>query len=533
MVETLETSHTWSRGSASCTTRSAAAIRDSLAGAGDARPRLLPPLARLRRRRLALLHLHLPRPPRRRARAVGGGQAGRLRGDRRRRRHDHPPPRGRPRPRPLHGGRGRGDRARGAAGGQGAARPGRDHEPRQAAPLAGSPCPASPVFDDRAGDRRRGATSCRPCRSAACFASSPAPTSRSQRGVVGDGRLPSGRSPLASRRERLRRRSGTGTAMLARLRHLDGGDASGQLRRLGEPDRVGLDPFGRRFEALTASTSRTIFFFSRPKTARPLASLPSTGFSSPGSASPLGGAGVFGERWPSRASDAVELEPPRPADRRGRSRSGDRGDEPRTAPPAISSQAPARSGGIAALGLAWRLRRRAVGGDRRATGFSGGRGGTAPPQARRQALGSRAAPAARPAAAARPHAPSPSARTCSTLEPREGGDVLVACRRSARAGAASPSGRRSAPSSRGDYAMRLKANLPEPVGSRRDGGRSARPALPLRRPDRHRVARRRSRPRAGPGGDARRAAPAGRPPARRRDVEPGRERLLAARPRWR
>ncbi len=134
MVETLETSHTWSR-LGELHERGRRGDPRRARGPGNAGPRLLPPLARLRRRRLALLHLHLPRPPRRRDRAVGRGQARRLRGDRRPRRHDHPPPRGRPRPRPLHGGRGGGGRPRGPARGQGAARPDRDHEPRQAALL--------------------------------------------------------------------------------------------------------------------------------------------------------------------------------------------------------------------------------------------------------------------------------------------------------------------------------------------------------------------------------------------------------------
>ena len=91
-VETLETSHTWSR------------LDDTLPGGrrrprpraarpGDARDRALPPLASVPRRRLALLHLRQPRPQRRRARAVARGQDRGLRGDRRRRRDDHPSPR--------------------------------------------------------------------------------------------------------------------------------------------------------------------------------------------------------------------------------------------------------------------------------------------------------------------------------------------------------------------------------------------------------------------------------------------------------
>ena len=86
MVETLETSHTWSR---------LHELHAAVGGGdprrarrpGHARARLLPPLARLRRRRLALLHLHLPRraaarrsssggrssaPPRRRSSPRGG-----------------------------------------------------------------------------------------------------------------------------------------------------------------------------------------------------------------------------------------------------------------------------------------------------------------------------------------------------------------------------------------------------------------------------------------------------------------------------
>ena len=134
MVETLETSHTWTR-LGELHAAVGGAIRDSLAGAGHARPRLLPPLARLRRRRLALLHLHLAGPaagPRSSSGRRSSGPPARR--SSRTRRHDHPPPRGRPRPRPLHGGRGGGDGDRGAARGQGAARPGRDHEPRQADP---------------------------------------------------------------------------------------------------------------------------------------------------------------------------------------------------------------------------------------------------------------------------------------------------------------------------------------------------------------------------------------------------------------
>ena len=132
MVETLETSHTWSR-LGELHDAVGAAIRDSLAGQGTPGFVFCAPLPRLRRRCLALLHLHRPLPPRRGGRAVAAGEARRLRGDRRQRRHDHPPPCRRPRPRPLHGGRGGADGPRHAARGEGAARPSRDHEPRQAA----------------------------------------------------------------------------------------------------------------------------------------------------------------------------------------------------------------------------------------------------------------------------------------------------------------------------------------------------------------------------------------------------------------
>ena len=135
MVETLETSHTWSR-LGELHDAVATAIHGSLDAQGTPGPRLLPPLARLCRRRLALLHLHLPRPPRRRARAVAPGQARRLGGDRRHRWHDHPPPRHRPRPRPLYGGGGGEDRPRRAARRQGPARSGRDHEPGKLLPGA-------------------------------------------------------------------------------------------------------------------------------------------------------------------------------------------------------------------------------------------------------------------------------------------------------------------------------------------------------------------------------------------------------------
>ena len=106
MVETLETSHTWTRlGELHAAVGDA--IRDSLAGQGT--PGLVfCHLSHAYADGASLYFTFISRARARRGdRAVGGGQARRLRGDRRRRRHDHPPPRGRPRPRPLHGGRGR------------------------------------------------------------------------------------------------------------------------------------------------------------------------------------------------------------------------------------------------------------------------------------------------------------------------------------------------------------------------------------------------------------------------------------------
>ena len=55
------------------------------------------------------------------------------------RRHDHPSPRDRPRPRPLDAARDRRHRHRGAARREGAARPGRDPEPRQGAAVRSRP----------------------------------------------------------------------------------------------------------------------------------------------------------------------------------------------------------------------------------------------------------------------------------------------------------------------------------------------------------------------------------------------------------
>ena len=135
MVETLETSHTWTPPRRAARARSAA--RSATRSPARARPGLVfCHLSHAYADGASLYFTFI-------ARARHGAELEQWRavkraasrGDRRRRRHDHPPPRGRPRPRSLHGGRGRGDRPRGAARGQGAARPGRDHEPRQAARL--------------------------------------------------------------------------------------------------------------------------------------------------------------------------------------------------------------------------------------------------------------------------------------------------------------------------------------------------------------------------------------------------------------
>ena len=82
-VETLETSHTWSR-LGELYAGVGGAIARRARRPGDARARHLPRLPPLPRRRLALLHLHRPRRARRGDRAVAGGQDGGLRGDRRR-----------------------------------------------------------------------------------------------------------------------------------------------------------------------------------------------------------------------------------------------------------------------------------------------------------------------------------------------------------------------------------------------------------------------------------------------------------------
>src|SRR5207245_5573972 len=66
-------------------------------------------------------------------------------GDRGERRDDHPPPRGWARPRRLDARRGRGPRDRAPARGEGAARPGRDHEPGEADSLAAAAFSAAAV----------------------------------------------------------------------------------------------------------------------------------------------------------------------------------------------------------------------------------------------------------------------------------------------------------------------------------------------------------------------------------------------------
>ena len=134
MVETLETSHTWSR-LGELHAAVGTAIRDSLAGQGT--PGLV--FCHLSHAYAdgASLYFTFISRSRRGEEIEQWRQVKRAasRGDRRQRRHDHPPPRRRPRSRPLHGGGGRQDGPRRAARGEGPARPGGDHEPRQAAPL--------------------------------------------------------------------------------------------------------------------------------------------------------------------------------------------------------------------------------------------------------------------------------------------------------------------------------------------------------------------------------------------------------------
>ncbi len=137
MVETLETSHTWSR-FGELHQAVAGAIRSSLDGQGT--PGLV--FCHLSHAYADGASLYFTFISRARRGAEleqwAGGQARRLRGDRRPRRHDHPPPRRRPRPRPLHGGRGGSDGTGAASLRQGAARPRRDHEPGQARAVTGA-----------------------------------------------------------------------------------------------------------------------------------------------------------------------------------------------------------------------------------------------------------------------------------------------------------------------------------------------------------------------------------------------------------
>ena len=145
MVETLETSHTWSR-LGELHDAVAAAIHASLDGQGT--PGLV--FCHLSHAYAdgASLYFTFIARSRHGAELEQWRQVKRAasRGDRRQRRHDHPPPRGRPRPRPLHGGGGGGDGPRRTARRQGSARSDRDHEPRQAAPGRLSPIPFLAFF---------------------------------------------------------------------------------------------------------------------------------------------------------------------------------------------------------------------------------------------------------------------------------------------------------------------------------------------------------------------------------------------------
>ncbi len=136
MVETLETSHTWAR-LGELHAALGAAIRDSLAAQGTPG--------------LVFCHLSHAYPDGASlyftfiSRARRGEEVEQWRAVKRaaseaivsRGRHDHPSPRGGPGPRPLHGGRGGEERAGGAARGQGATRPSRDHESWEAPASAG------------------------------------------------------------------------------------------------------------------------------------------------------------------------------------------------------------------------------------------------------------------------------------------------------------------------------------------------------------------------------------------------------------
>ena len=135
LTETLETATNWSNLEPLYRGVDGGAPSDA-GGAGHSRVRALSCLSPLPVRRLALFHLLRPAGGRR-ARPVGGREGRCLGGDSRRRRDDHPSPCGRPRPCSLDAGRGGGAGPRADPRGQGEAGPRRDHEPRQAAALAG------------------------------------------------------------------------------------------------------------------------------------------------------------------------------------------------------------------------------------------------------------------------------------------------------------------------------------------------------------------------------------------------------------
>ena len=125
MVETLETATTWSN-----LQRLYAAVRDAL---GEHAPLVACHISHLYPSGASLYFTFLAPPGCRRSdRPVAAREDRRLRGDRRRRRHDHPSPRDRSRPPRVPGRGGQRGRRRGAEGRQAGARPGRDHEPRQA-----------------------------------------------------------------------------------------------------------------------------------------------------------------------------------------------------------------------------------------------------------------------------------------------------------------------------------------------------------------------------------------------------------------
>ena len=130
-VETLETSHTWSRYE-----ELYRAVGDALRGAlsAEGTPGLVWCHLSHAYRDGASLYFTFVAAPQGggRDRAVASGEERGLRGDRRDRRHDHPSPRGRARPRAVHAGRGGRGRHRGPASPEGASRPRRDHESRQA-----------------------------------------------------------------------------------------------------------------------------------------------------------------------------------------------------------------------------------------------------------------------------------------------------------------------------------------------------------------------------------------------------------------